>query len=487
MLDPLLSIKKTRVIATIGPASDNPEIIKNILEAGANIIRLNSSHLSDPVVIREKVEIIRKTARELNLSVGILLDLQGPKIRLGTFKNKKAEIKAGNEFILTVEKCEGNSKKVQIIYPDFIKDVSINDTIYIDDGRVELQVETKLDKEIVCRVIQGGIISDKKGVNLPDTRVSMSPVTVKDKIDSQIAVDNFLDYIALSFVSNASDIKELREHLHKLGSDNIKIIAKIERQFALNNIEEIVNEADAVMVARGDLGVETGIENVPKAQKTIISLANRYIKPVIVATQMLESMITSRTATRAEASDVANAIFDKCDAVMLSGETAVGVDPVNAVKTMNNICLASECFLAEQKKGQATPTDIFVESSAATSLCIAADRIAEENNARTILAFTISGHTALIASKLHSITPVIAPTDNYKTFQEMSLYRGIIPILLNNKFKEVLRWRDLIPLAKKEAKKLGYIKTSDIIVAIAGIPFGEYKGPNSIRILKLKP
>ena len=477
------SIKKTKILATLGPVSANKEILKPMMENGVDFIRVNASHIMDPEVIKSHIQLVRKTAKSLDKHVGVLLDLQGPKIRLGKFKNKKVFLKKDQSYVLTVGSFIGDDKKGSVGYPEFVNDVQIGETIYIDDGKVQLRIDKKTDKEVMCIVVKEGEISNHKGINLPLTNISMPALTEKDKHDTLLAIKNKFDYVALSFVSHPEDIYQLRTFLDENKGSHIKIIAKIERQVAIDNIIPIINASDAIMVARGDLGVEIGVENVPRAQKMIIREANKRIKPVIVATQMLESMINATTATRAEVSDVANAIYDRCDTVMLSGETAIGISPPTVVQTMSEICLASDHHLEELKKEDKPVKHKFVQPTTATSFCKAADQIAEENNATCIIAFTSSGNTPLIASKLNPSIPILSPTDSKETCQRIALYRGVTPILLPKKFNDISRWRDMIKLAVDEGKKLGFLKKGDVIIVIAGIPIGVPNGINSIRVV----
>ena len=394
-----LQTKKTKILATLGPESANSKTLTAMVENGVDFIRVNASHIMDPDVIKSHIGLVRKTAKKVGKVVGVLLDLQGPKIRLGKFENKEVDLKLNQKFTLTVGNKVGNDSFGTVSYPEFVSDVKVGEIIYIDDGKVQLKIDKKTDSEVLCKVVKAGKISNHKGINLPHTDISMPALTEKDKNDTLLAIKNNFDYVALSFVSHPQDIDLLRDFLDKNGGNEIKIIAKVERQVAIDNIIPIINAADAIMVARGDLGVEIGVEHVPRAQKMIIREANKRIKPVIVATQMLESMIQATTATRAEVSDVANAIYDRCDTVMLSGETAIGVSPPTVVETMADICRASDFHLEELKKEDRPIKHKFVQPTTATSFCKAADQIAEENNAVCIMAFTSSGNTPLIASK----------------------------------------------------------------------------------------
>ena len=321
---------------------------------------------------------------------------------------------------------------------------------------------------------------------MPFTKLSMSAFTKKDEKDALTAIKVKCDYVALSFVASAYDVISFRRFLDENGGEGFKIISKIERQQAVDNLIEIVQQSDAVMVARGDLGVEIGNKRVPRIQKQIIQTCNKYIKPVIVATQMLESMIGSQVATRAEVSDIANAIYDHCDAVMLSAETAVGVDPVNAVSVMAEICEEADNHLVQVRKDESTISKrLFAYHTTATSFCRAADQIAEENNAKVIMAFTSSGNTPLIASKLNSLFPIIAPTDSEEVCNQLCLFRGVIPIMMPKLFSEIYRWTDMIYLAVKQSEIQGHVEKGDCVVVTAGIPIGRSNGINSIRIINV--
>ncbi len=477
------SDRKTKIIATLGPASVKPTVLLDMLRSGTDVIRLNASHNSDPAIIKEQVKLIRSCARKLDKTVGIFLDLQGPKIRVGKFKDQKIELKHGQKFVLTTEHILGDEQRASVTYDGFADDVEVGQPLYIDDGKVQLIIDKKKGKDVTCIVDRGGVVSNSKGINLPLTRIKMSALTEKDRKDVILAVENELDYLALSFVSTAEDIDDLRDYLQSLGGTDIKIISKIERQFAVDNILSIIDASDAIMVARGDLGVEIGIANVPKVQKMIIRETNKRLKPVIVATQMLESMIYSEMATRAEVSDVANAIYDRCDAVMLSGETAMGINPPNAIKTMVSICCATDKHMVDIKLDHGKTKSTPVQHNAAVSFCKAADQIAEENGARVIMAFTSSGNTPLIASKLNPAIPIIAPTDSEKICQRMSLYRGVTPMLLTKKYSEIHRWTDMIALSIKNAKQAEIVHPGDRVVVTAGIPIGQSNGINSIRMV----
>ncbi|MGE4170107.1 MAG: pyruvate kinase [Candidatus Margulisiibacteriota bacterium] len=485
MIDSVFHSKKTKIIATLGPASNNKKALTDMFKAGVNVIRINASHRGELQGVRDDIALVRKTATDMGVPIAIFMDLQGPKIRVGKFENDKVELKVGQAFELTTDKVLGNDSRASVSYEAFAADVKAGEPLYIDDGRIRLEVLKMQGNSAHCKVVQGGILSNHKGVNLPKTKMTLSALTAKDLEDAAFAVEEKLDYIALSFVSVEEDVLALRKYIDHLGGYAIQIISKIERQQAIDNIISIIDVSDVIMVARGDLGVEIGVENVPKAQKMIIRESNARIKPVIVATQMLESMIQAKTATRAEVSDVANAIYDRCDAVMLSGETAVGIDPANVVTTMANIAQATDEHMTFLKKQGHSHEDKhgFIQHSTAVSFCKAADQVAIENNAKAIMAFTSSGNTPLIASKLNPILPVIAPTDEPFVWRRTAMYRGVIPLMLPKKFNDIHRWTDMITLALNEAKNNHLLEKGDVVVVTAGIPIGRSNGINSIRIV----
>ena len=481
------SLKKTKVIATYGPACANQKDIQHLIASGVDVIRINSSHLKEASEVAPIVNLIRKAAKKAKSHVGIMLDLQGPKIRLGDFKEKQIVLKEGNPYSLNTETILGDQKACHISYAKLPQELKPGEIIYIDDGKVQLQVKRCDVNTVQCKTLRGGKLSSRKGLNLPHSNLSVSAMTKKDFMFADAAIDSGCDYVAISFVSCKKDLLLLREYLDTHDGKELHIIAKIERQQALDNIDDIIDHSQAIMVARGDLGVEIGVENVPKAQKMIIQKTNYKIKPVIVATQMLESMIYQETATRAEASDVANAIYDQCDAVMLSGETAVGISPVSAVETMVNICQATDAHMLERKED----TDIFqkrvfYQADTPTIMCKAGERIVEETKSDFILSFTSTGNTPRINAKLYPPVPIISPTDDISICQRMCLYRSVIPLLIGKKFKDIHRWRDMISVTVEQAKAESLLFKGDKLVVLAGIPIGLSGGLNSIRLINVK-
>ena len=478
--------KKTKIIATYGPACKSTKVIENLIKNGTDLFRLNMSHNDDATELSGIVKNIRKTAKKLDKHIGIFCDLQGPKIRLGEFENGSAILKDNQFVTLTSRKIKCSDKKMYVDYEHIANDVKIGDVVFIDDGKLSLTVTKIEGTDVICKINIGGKVSNHKGVNFPHTVLSIPAFTEKDKRDALTGIKLGVDYIALSFVSTKYDVISFKEYLFNSGGKSIKIISKIEKKQAIENHVGIIEESDAIMVARGDLGVEVGLENVPKLQKQIIQECNSKIKPVIVATQMLESMIQSNTATRAEVSDIANAIYDNCDAVMLSGETAVGTDPANVVKVMNEICAAADNHLIEMKqKTVMFRKKIFEFDTVATSICKAADQIAEENNARVVMSFTSSGNTPLIASKINSTIPIISPTDDEIICRRMSLYKGVTPMMMPKMYSDIQRWTDMIKIAVRHALNLEWVSKGDRIVVTAGIPIGKSNGINSIRIINI--
>ncbi len=481
-------MKRTKIIATLGPSTNQPDVLKRILQEGVDVIRLNGSHYREKEAVKKDIQLVRDVSDHLKKHTAIFFDLQGPKIRVGAFENNGVVLETGQAFTIRSEKdVIGTSDYCGLTTPEIIKDLNEGEPIFIDDGNIRLFIESITDDTLNCRVTQGGKVSNHKGVNLPLSTISVSAITKKDREDIQSAIEYGVDYIALSFVSKPDDVNELRQIIIDSSAPHIGIISKIERRTAVENVVEIAQVSDVVMVARGDLGVEVGLEKVPEIQKRTIRECNRLTTPVIVATQMLESMVTKPTATRAEVSDIANAIYDRCDGVMLSAETAVGDFPIEVVQTMRRICEASDKHLAELKKSKYSQVKrVFQVKSAATTFCKAADQISEEISAHVMIAFTSSGNTALISSKLNPSIPILAPTDNLQVVRKMALYRGVIPLLMKKKFEDIVSWGAMIQMSLEDAKALNIVQAGDIAVVTAGYPLGRPGGTNSIRMIEVQ-
>ena len=479
--------KFTKIVTTIGPASQNKEIITQMLKEGANVMRLNFSHgdFNDHAL---SVKHIREAAEALELPVAIFQDLQGPKIRIGHLKKDQFKIKKGETLIITTENVEGDNKRVSIDYPYLHEEAHKNDRILIDDGLIELKVTDIKGKDIITEIINDGILKPRKGVNLPHIKLAkISSVTEKDKHDLAFAFEHDLDFVALSFVRHADDIKELKLLMLQKYGRMIPIIAKIEKPEAVNDIENIIDIADAIMVARGDLGVETSPDEVPIIQKRIIRRCNLAGKPVITATQMLESMIVNPRPTRAEANDVANAILDGTSAVMLSGETAAGQYPVEAVKMMTKIAQTTESSLMFRRlvfekrlNREEYTTNIHAKPEEAVGG--AAVELAENLNAKYIACFTHSGGTARLISKMRPPMPVIGFSPTPSTIRQLSLAWGVVPLEIG----DVASVDQLLDGAPEALKFKGLINNGDYIVITAGVPVGTPGHTNMIKIVKIE-
>lgn len=461
--------KRTKIIATIGPASSSPSIIAKLIHAGMDAARLNFSHgnWDDHT---KRVGLIRGEAEKSGKQIAIIQDLQGPKLRVGIIKNDAVTLRRGEEVTLTTRKVLGTNRIITITYPRLTKDLNPGDRVLLDDGRLELKVTSKIADSLYCKVINGGMLSSHKGVNLPGAALLLPSISRKDKEDLRFGIARGVDYIALSFVRKAADIEAVRLFLKAHGAD-IPIIAKIEKLEAVQNLDEIIAAADGIMVARGDLGVEMSPEQVPLLQKRIIEACNIAEKPVITATQMLESMIENPQPTRAEASDVANAILDGTDCVMLSGETAMGKYPVQSVEVMSRIAIQAETSVRpRQPNSQLSGTD----ESVAHASC----RAAEEQKARAIVTFTQSGSTALLVSKHRPTVDIIAPTPFDMVARKISLYWGVTPIILKTK-----RTTDsMIASVERAMLYRRLVKLRDLIVITAGVPIGVAGSTNMMKI-----
>ena len=461
--------KRTKIIATIGPASSSPAILSKLIRAGMDVARLNFSHGTGKDH-SQRIKLIRSEAAKAGKQIAIMQDLQGPKLRVGDIQNDAVTLKRGDSLTLTSRRIIGTSDLISVTYPRLTKDVKVGDRLLLDDGKLELRVARKDAHCLTCKVIRGGVLKSHKGVNLPGTHVSLPSLSRKDKADLRFGVKQSVDYIALSFVRSATDILRTRKFLQSLGA-NIPIIAKIEKPEAILNLDEIIAAADGIMVARGDLGVEMSPEKVPLLQKKIIEACHWAEKPVITATQMLESMIENPQPTRAETSDVANAILDGTDCVMLSGETAMGEYPVQAVSTMVRIALQVEASV------NPWPPDTCV-SGPDESVAHAACRAAEEQHAQAVVTFTQSGSTALLVSKHRPRMSIIAPTPFEHIARRMSLYWGVKPVVLRPKqtTDNMIASVEQIMLKKKLAKE------HDLIVITAGVPIGVAGSTNMMKI-----
>lgn len=464
-------MRSTKIVCTIGPASEKPETIKAMIQAGMNVARLNFSHGSHEEH-GERIKNIRRAAEEMGKNIAILLDTRGPEIRLGDFANPPVILETGQQFILTTEPVPGDGRRVTVTYKDLHRDVAPGDRILVDDGLIELKAVAVQGQEVICRVINGGKVSNRKGVNLPGVKINLPAVTEKDVKDIRFGIRQGVDFIAASFVRRVADVLAIRQLLEEEGA-NIDIIAKLESRECIDNLDEIINAANGIMVARGDLGVEIPAEEVPILQKQIIACCNQVGKPVITATQMLDSMIHNPRPTRAEASDVANAIFDGTDAIMLSGETANGKYPVEAVETMDRIARRAE---KSMDRGLKVRTDgCNVTDIIGQAVCAAATQL----NASAIVTATTSGYTAKMISRYRPPgAPIVAVTPDKGVQRRLALVWGVIPLPVTG----IMDTDQMISAAVNAAENNGIIRGGDMVVITAGVPVGVQGTTNLMKI-----
>jgi pyruvate kinase len=465
--------KKTKIVATIGPASESEEVMTKLVLAGMNIARQNFSH-GDYEEHTRRIMIARKISEKLKVPLAVLQDLSGPKIRIGDFKEGQVTLVPGKTFTLSVEPCEGTESKVFINYPNLHKELKKGSLVFINDGKVKLEVEKIEGKNIVCKIIIGGTIKSKRGVNLPGAYLKISCLTEKDREDLKFGIKQDVDFMALSFVRKASDVIELKEILEKAKAD-IKVIAKIETPEAIENIDDIIKESDGIMVARGDLAVEVPAEEVPILQKMIIRKCNTAGKPVITATQMMASMVNSSVPTRAEVNDVANAILDGTDAVMLSEETTLGDHPEKVVSMMSKIAIHTEKYYPYEehlRKNYLSNKDV------TDAVCNAAANLAHEMNAKTIVALTVSGYSAKKISRYRTKQPILVITPTKKVYNRSALKFNCYPVLT-----EMLDGvSNSMEKASKISQESGFAKKGDKIIVLAGIPFTKPGNTNLVLV-----
>ncbi|MDD3149307.1 MAG: pyruvate kinase [Candidatus Gastranaerophilales bacterium] len=473
------SLVKTKIIATLGPGTGTEESIKKLIKAGAKIFRLNSSH-GTPEDHKQKIEIIRKISNELNLNICILLDLQGPKIRVGTI-HEPLNLENGQSITLMPMKEQDADKSIiPVDYKGIVQDVRPGDKVLLDDGKITLVIISKTEKSVKAKVIHGGVLTSKKGLNIPGATSSITAVTPKDVEYIKFAIENDVDYLALSFVRNKEDILTTKRYVKQFGGD-IPIIAKIEKPQALQNLDEIIEVSDGAMVARGDLGIEISPEKVPIVQKQIIEKVNKLRKPIIVATQMLESMITQPIPTRAEASDVANAIIDGTDAVMLSGETAVGQFPVESIRMMQSIAQNVECSNI-YKKALLFEDICTISEDHTQAIASAIIKMAKDVKVDAIIAFTRTGASAFLLSKEKPSIPIIAISDSEKVCRRLNLLWGVFPVFMS--YKDTLS-REEVQICDEMLINKTFLKEESKVVITGGLPFLGFERTNFIRLHKI--
>ncbi len=473
-----MDLKRTKIVATLGPASSSKEVIIEMHEKGLNVCRLNFSH-GEHSIHQANIDMIKSVNEEIGSNLAILADLQGPKLRVGLMDGEGCEIKNGNKIIFTNEECIGTAEKVYMTYPQFAQDVKPGELILIDDGKLAVRVESTDGKsEVVAVVEHGGILKSKKGVNLPNTLISLPSLTEKDKEDLDFILTQDVEWLALSFVRSAQDITELRELIHAAGRD-IKIIAKIEKPEAIDNIDEIIDVTDAIMVARGDLGVEVPYQDVPLLQKMMVKKCLKASKPIIVATQMMESMIEGITPSRAEVNDVANAVMDGADAVMLSGETSVGVHPGLVVETMSNIVKKVEQYddIFNHNYLPISKQERFITDK----ICKSAVQLGESVDAKVIVTMTVSGYTAFKISSHRPRAITIVYTNNKEILNMLSLVWGVQAYY----YDESSSTEDNFEKIEQVLVDKGYLVKDDFFISVASVPLKKRGKTNAIKLSRV--
>lgn len=467
-------MSKTKIVCTIGPSSSTPDIIRQLIVSGMDVARLNFSHGTHEEHL-EKIHMIRSISQEVGRPVAILQDLCGPKIRVGTIPGPGIQLEPGHRFTLTSEPVDGNAERVSVSYPSLPREVKTGDTILLADGLMQLTVLETTATDIHCKVITGGLLTSHKGINLPTNTIKASPITEKDRKDLMFGLENDVDYIALSFVKTAKEILQLKYIIEFQGKQT-PVIAKIEKHEAIENMDEIMAACDGIMVARGDLGVEIPLEQVPQIQKILVRKANDLGKPVIIATQMLRSMVRAPRPTRAEATDVANAVLDGADAIMMSEETASGQFPVEAVQYMVRIALNAEKYFPHQRYLDMPPAKE-IAASVAHASCVLANHL----EATAIIATTRSGFTAKQISRFRPKPKLIAQSPDLSVVRKLALYWGCIPVYV----EETLTTDECIDCSVRAAMATGKVSKGDTVVITTGHPVNEAGTTNMIRVKEL--
>lgn len=469
-------MRKTKIVCTIGPTSEKEEVLMDLVKAGLNVARLNFSHGSHEEH-EVRINTIKKVRQELNRPIAIMLDTKGPEIRTRNFENGEAYLYAGQEFTITTRDILGNEKICSVTYEDLAKDLSIGDIVLIDDGLIELVVKKKInDTDLLCDVKNSGLIKNKKGINVPGVKIHLPALTDKDVDDIIFGIKQGVDFIAASFIRKASDVLTIRRILEENGAGHISIISKIENREGVDNIDEIISVSDGIMVARGDLGVEIPLEEVPLVQKELISKCNMAGKPVITATQMLDSMMRNPRPTRAEVSDVATAIYEGTDAIMLSGETASGSYPIEAVETMSKIAIMIEDSLDYKKilSNRYESSNYTITDSIGYATC----RSCIDLQSAAIISATLSGYTAISISKFRPKSPIIATTQSEQVMRKLALYWGVYPI----KTEKPHSTDDILEGSVNRALEEKLIKNGELVIITAGVPVGISGATNLMKI-----
>ena len=468
-------MRRAKIVATLGPSTDDIDVVKKLINSGLNVARLNMSH-GDHQDHKRRLELVRSACKELGKEIAILADLQGPKIRVGTFGNGPVSLINGQKFTITTDDYSGDKEKVSTTYKGLCQDVKKGDALLIDDGKIRLEALEVKGNDVITKVIEGGTISNSKGINLPGVSVNVPALSQKDENDLIWALENGCDLIALSFVRNAKDIEDVHKIMDKSGR-RIPVVAKIEKPQAVSNLEQILQSFDAIMIARGDLGVELPLEEVPLVQKNAIQLARQVGKPVIVATQMLESMISASRPTRAEASDVANAVLDGADALMLSGETSVGENPVLVVETMAKIIEHVE----EEALEQLPKLEIESQGSTGRALTTAAVAVGKSINAKYLIGFTETGRSVRLMARHRSTTPILAFTTEQSVQRQLSLIWGCQVF----RAATVKHTDEMVAQVDRYLTENDFAKYGELVVVVAGVPPGVPGTTNGMRVHKV--
>ena len=471
-------MNKTKIICTLGPASDNKKVFTELVKNGLSVARLNLSH-GDQDYLLKLINMIKEVREEQNVPVAILMDTRGPEIRTKKFVDGQVKLTAGKKVRLCLGDFEGTAEKFCITYEDLHKDVSVGSSILIDDGLIEVEVVAIEGTDIVCTVKNGGVVKNRKGINVPRVDVKLPAITEQDAKDILFGIEQGIDYLAASFIRTKEDVQYIRDLLDSNGGEHVHIISKIESQTGVDNIQEIIEVSNGIMVARGDLGVEMPAEEIPKIQKKIILMCNQSGIPVITATQMLDSMINNPRPTRAEVSDVANAIYDGTDTIMLSGETAAGAYPVEAVKTMRRIAIATE----QDADYEMLYSRIYetLEQSVTNAVSFATCSTAKFLGAKAIICPTYSGKTARLISMFRPEAPIIAPTMNPVSQRQLNMLWGVTPIIMKSELSADL----LFYKSMEAAKNRNIAKSGDKVVITAGVPLNTKGSTNLMRVMEI--
>ena len=471
------NVRKTKIICTLGPATDDKNVLKSLMQEGMNVARLNFSH-GTQAEQAQRIALVKECREALDLPIGILLDTRGPEVRVKTFENGKIMLNEGDIFTLTGEDVVGNESRVSVTFPQLAQNMTVGTRVLIDDGLIGMEVIEVRGADVICKVLNGGEVKDRKSINIPGIRLNMPYINEKDREDVIFGIKNGIDFVAASFVRTADDAREMRKLLDENGGKDIEIIAKIENREGVDNALEILKICDGIMVARGDLGVEVPFYELPEIQKNLADLCLKMGKKCVTATQMLDSMIKNPRPTRAEVSDVANAVFDHTSAVMLSGETSIGKYPVETVRAMVQIVKNAESNIDYTNKHIGKIYDTNDITSAISHATVSS---AHDLDAAAIIAVTTSGYTAKMVSSYRPQTRIIGGTSSRRVYYKLSLSWGVTPMMMAMKMESEPLWSAVL----MKAEAMNYIKKDDLVVLTAGLPIGIPGTTNTLRIVKV--